>query len=280
MCEARGIEQHRFLVGAFEVVALHDARGPFFLAPALAFPEAAEEDWQAARLIDPGAFGPDGSWVLDFRCYAIRRPGNRFTLVDAGVGPVESPASAWAPVPGTLPEVLAREGIPTVDVDTVVLTHLHGDHLGWSVLPDGTPMFPNARYLLQQADLAALADGGDKALMDYLVDPLRRTGQLEIVAGEVCLTRLGGRTTIVPTPGHTPGHQSVLVEGGRDTPVVITGDVLVHAVQLVDPGLGYRFESDQEIARETRRALLDRAVAERAVLATAHLTQPFVRPEG
>ncbi len=265
-------------MGEFEVVALHDARGPFFLQPALAFPEATAEDWQAARLLDPGAFGPDGCWVLDFRCYAIRRPGNRFTLVDAGVGPAESPASAWAPAPGKLPEVLAREGIPTADVDTVVLTHLHEDHLGWSVLPDGTPMFPNARYLVQQADVTALTDRGGQALMAYAVDPLRRTGQLQMVAGEVCLTRRGGRITIVPTPGHTPGHQSVLVEGGQGRPVVITGDVLVHAVQLADPAVGYRFESDQGIARETRQALLDRAVAQGALLATAHLTQPFVRP--
>jgi glyoxylase-like metal-dependent hydrolase (beta-lactamase superfamily II) len=265
------------MVGAFEVIALRDSRGPFFLPPALAFPEATAEDWQAAELIDPGAFGPDGSWVLDFRCYAIRRPGGRFTLVDTGVGPVESPASAWAPVPGKLPEVLAGEGIATADVDTVVLTHLHEDHLGWSVLPDGTPMFPNARYLVQQADITALIDSGDQALTDYVVNPLRQAGQLQIVAGDVCLTRRGGRNTAVATPGHTPGHQSVLVEGGEDK-LVITGDVLVHAVQLANPAVGYRFESDQEIARETRQALLERAGAEQALLATAHLTQPFVRP--
>jgi glyoxylase-like metal-dependent hydrolase (beta-lactamase superfamily II) len=274
--QATGRTAPRRRVGGLEVVALVDASGPFFIEPALAFPQATAADWQAAQRIDPGAFGRDGSWVLDFRCYAIRRPGGRCTLVDAGVGPKGSPAN-WAPQPGHLPEVLDREGIHTVDVDTVVLTHLHEDHLGWSVLPDGTPMFPNARYLVQQADVTALAESGDVVLTNYVVNPLRRTGQLQVVDGEVCLTRHGGRTTIVPTPGHTPGHQSVLVEGGDET-VVITGDVLVHAVQLADPTVGYRYESDQDVARQTRQALLDRAVAERALLATAHLRQPFIRP--
>jgi glyoxylase-like metal-dependent hydrolase (beta-lactamase superfamily II) len=275
---AAGRAAPRRMVGGFEVVALNDATGPFFIEPALAFPEATAEDWEQAQLVDPGAFGPDGSWVLDFRCYAIRRPGGRFTLVDAGVGPVESPASAWAPVPGRLPEVLRQEGIATTEVDTVVLTHLHEDHLGWSVRPDGTPMFPKARYVVQRADVAALTASGDRSLVDYVVDPLRRTGQLDVLDGEVCLSSRGGRITVVPTPGHTPGHQSVVVEAGRAEPIVVTGDVLVHAVQLVDPGVGYRFESDQAVARTTRQALLSRAVAERALLATAHLRQPFVRP--
>ena len=82
--------------------------------------------------------------------------------------------------------------------------------------------------------------------------------------------------TAVPTPGHTPGHQSVIVESG-DAEIVVTGDVLVHAVQLVAPEVGYLFEADQEVARRTRQMLLDRAGQHRAVLATAHLNRPFVR---
>jgi glyoxylase-like metal-dependent hydrolase (beta-lactamase superfamily II) len=80
---------------------------------------------------------------------------------------------------------------------------------------------------------------------------------------------------VVPTPGHTVGHQSVLVEGHGDQ-VVVTGDVLVHAVQLVDPDVGYVFEDDAAIAVASRRRLLARARHQRALLATAHLTQPFV----
>jgi glyoxylase-like metal-dependent hydrolase (beta-lactamase superfamily II) len=83
---------------------------------------------------------------------------------------------------------------------------------------------------------------------------------------------------LVPTPGHTPGHQSVVIES-RATQMVITGDVLVHALQLVDPDVGYLYEADQSQARITRRNVLARARARRATLATMHLSQPFVSAE-
>ena len=87
----------------------------------------------------------------------------------------------------------------------------------------------------------------------------------------------GTRLTTEPTPGHTPGHQSVLLRGGGRQ-VVITGDVLVHAVQLVAPDVAYAFEADPELARATRRELLARAERMPTWLATAHLNTPFVRP--
>lgn len=262
--------------GPFEVVALLDASGPFFLPADAAFTGATDRDWARARRVDPGAFGPDGAWHLDFRCFAIRLPSGGVALVDAGVGPADSPASSWAPVPGHLLDRLADAGIERAEVRLVVLTHLHEDHFGWSVSPEGVPAFPNARYVIQRTEIAALERAGDEVVLPYVVEPLRRTGQLDTVDGAVCLARARGATVAtMPTPGHTPGHQSVLVR----TParqVVITGDVLVHAVQLVAPDVGYRYEADQDTARRTRRALLDEAGRRRTWLATAHLTTPFV----
>lgn len=268
-------------VGRLEVVAVLDASGAFPLGRQDAFPTATLSDWDAARGIDPGAFGPGETWRLNFHCFAIRRPAGRITLVDTGIGPVGGPASGWAPVPGRLPSALPEAGIDAGDVDVVVLTHLHEDHFGWSVSPEGVAMFPNARYVVQRDEVAALAP--DDVAHNYVVNPLRRTGQLHEIDGRTQLPN-GDRAcreliTAVPTPGHTPGHQSVLVEGaGRQ--VVITGDVLVHAVQLADPGVGYVFESDQDTAAHTRRVLLAYARHRRSLLATAHLTRPFVDVPG
>lgn len=258
------------------MVALVDAAGPFFSTRQEALPEATESDWRRAERLDPRAFGPDGAWNLPFRCFAIRRRSGKIMIVDTGVGPEGSPASSWAPVPGRLPEELSAAGIDPADVDTVVLTHLHGDHVGWAVdYPNVVPMFANARYVIQRAEIAALQAGGGEALLRDVVEPLRRTGRLHEIDGRSRLLSDGGTLTAIPTPGHTPGHQSVIVEGGRRQ-IVVTGDVLVHAVQLVAPEVGYRYEDDQDIARETRRSLLARARDDRALLATCHLTDPFV----
>jgi glyoxylase-like metal-dependent hydrolase (beta-lactamase superfamily II) len=269
-------------VGRYEVMALLDASGPFTLAtPDETFPDATAEDWRRAEQLDPAAFGADGRWHLDFRCFAVRRPGGRFVLVDAGVGPRQSPAASWAPVPGRLPELLSAVAIDRGAVDTVVLTHLHEDHVGWSVSPDGAPLFPDARYVVQRREVEGLeaqnhAAQGDETILDYVVRPLRRAGQLHQVEGRIGVASTGSsRISLLPTPGHTVGHQSVLVEGGRRE-VVITGDVLVHGVQLVNPDVAYAFERDRSEARRTRTTLLADAGERQALLATAHLTRPFV----
>lgn len=262
-------------VGSFEVVALLDASGTFFCTRDEAFPDADAGDWERARRLDPGAFGVGGDWLLDFRCFAIFGPSDWVGLVDAGVGPVGSPAQTWTPVPGRLPQLLRAEGIEPADVDVVVLTHLHEDHDGWAVGPTGTPFFTHARYVLQHAEVAALSD--EDVAARHIVTPLREAGQLHLVHGETRIDPGRDRpsVTAVPTPGHTPGHQSVLVGGGEGS-VVVSGDVLVHAVQLVNPRARYAYESDHELARQSRVSLLAHAGRERATLATAHLRQPFL----
>ncbi|BCB86876.1 MBL fold metallo-hydrolase [Phytohabitans suffuscus] len=212
-------------LGPLTVVALHDGEGTFFQPRQEAFPQVNRELWARADERDPGAVTADSQWLLRFRCFAVRH-GDRVTLVDTGIGPADSLAASWAPVPGRLPEELAAAGIDPAGVDTVVLSHLHTDHIGWAVV--GTPYFPNATYLLQRAD----AEAFDRPeLRDRLIRPLTESGQLRLIEGDV---PIAAGVTAIATPGHTPGHQSVLVEyGSRQT--LITGDLLVHMVQLVAP---------------------------------------------
>ena len=250
-------------VGTATVIALEDGIGPFFRPRRDVFPGATDEHWQRADQLDPDA-RHDGEWLLRFRCFAIRS-GDDVTLVDAGIGPADAPASSWAPTPGQLPDELAAAGIHPDEVTTVVLTHLHTDHIGWAALDE--PYFGNAMYVLQQAEWAAL-DKFSPAVRSRVVEPLQARDQLWLLGGDA---RLNGATRIVATPGHTPGHQSVLVEAG-DTTVAITGDLLVHAIQLVDPELEYAFEDDPALARESRIRLLQG----NPVLATSHLGRPYV----
>ncbi|MEU9669742.1 MBL fold metallo-hydrolase [Streptomyces bobili] len=277
----------RLRIGSTEITALADGEGPFFSPRGEAFPEATAAHWAEADRYDPGAVDPEGRWRLQFRAYAIR--GDKgLTVVDAGIGPADSPAGSWAPVPGVLPESLAAAGIDPAEVDTVVLTHLHTDHVGWAVVTEaavpsagGTPSpagatggrrpyFPNAEYLLQRAEFDAL-DALNPQLRETLTEPLAAAGRLRLLDGDTPLR--AGRA--VATPGHTPGHQSVLVADGREL-ALVTGDLVVHALQLLHPELAYAHENDPEAARQSRERMLSRTTATTLHLATPHLTEPFI----
>jgi glyoxylase-like metal-dependent hydrolase (beta-lactamase superfamily II) len=258
-------------VGPYTLLSVVDASGVLATTGSQAFPSATDADWEAARRLDPQAFGPDGRWALDFRCVAIRRPNGRVTLVDVGIGGEGSPAG-WAPLPGRLVEALGEVGIGVGDVDTLVLTHLHEDHCGGVVDGAGRPVFDDARHVVQAVEVAAVR--GDPTIWGYAVEPLLGAGLLDEVDGSV---ELSTGIAVFPTPGHTVGHQSVVVAAGDDE-VVVTGDVLVHAVQLANPDVAYRSEADHAMAADTRRRLLMAARSGRAKLATAHLHTPFVTP--
>jgi glyoxylase-like metal-dependent hydrolase (beta-lactamase superfamily II) len=254
---------------ALTVIALADGEGPFFEPREAAFPDATADQWAAADEQDPGSVR-DGGWWLRFRCFALRNASGEVTLIDTGIGGLHSPSRSWAPVPGTLPEELAAARIAPADVTTVVLTHLHTDHIGWSIDAAGAVMFPNARYLLQATEVAAIEQA--PRLAEWLLAPLRASGQLSPVDGDA---DLGGGVRIVATPGHTPGHQSVLLQRD-DESLLITGDLLVHVLQLIDPGLRYGHEMDADGARASRVAMLQRlAGLPSVVLCTSHLGEPF-----
>ncbi|MBW8484050.1 MBL fold metallo-hydrolase [Actinomadura sp. PM05-2] len=230
------------------------------------FPGAAPELWDRVRAAEPDAFGPAGEWVLRFHCFLLRPPGGGTVLVDTGIGPEHSPAASWAPVPGRLVAALAEIGVAPEDVGTVVLTHLHSDHAGGAVA-DGVPVFPNARHLVQERELSWL-DAAGGPVLDGVVRPLREAGALDAVAGG---TVLAPGVRVLPTPGHTPGHQSVLV---GDDELLVAGDLVLHPVQLADPAVTYLYDEDPAEAAATRAGLLARLGG--GVLAAPHLPRPFV----
>lgn len=253
-------------VGTTTVRALIDGTGMFFAPAREAFPDAPEEAWQAARRLDPDAFVED-QWRLQFRCFLLRPDDATTVLFDAGIGPAEAPARTWAPVPGHLPESLAAVDVTPADVDIVVVSHMHTDHIGWTVdYAARQPYFPNARYVLQDAEYDAV-QAATPERRELILDPLQAADQLQLIDGEA---RLAPGIRLVHAPGHTPGHQVALVESGDET-LLVAGDLLVHAIQLADPTVRYLLETDPDAARAARQ----RYFAAATILATSHLTAPF-----
>ncbi|GGL03625.1 MBL fold metallo-hydrolase [Sphaerisporangium melleum] len=209
------------------------------------------------------------TWTLHFRCYLLRTRAGRLILVDCGLGGADSPASSWAPVPGRLVDELAATGVAPGEVDTVVLTHLHSDHAAGAVT-EGVATFPNARHVVQRAEVDWIEGAGPNAILERVLRPL--TGLVDAVEGDA---EVAPGVWVRAAPGHTPGHQ--VVETG---PLTLTGDVILHAVQLADPAIRYVHDEDPERAVATRREVLRRARAGGGLIGSAHLSEPFTRLSG
>lgn len=263
-------------IGDARVTALLDSEGPFFLPLREAFPDATEVALAGAARLDPSPGQDAERWWLAFRAYVVEI-GGHVILVDTGAASDTAARSSWAPLGPHLTERLSATGIASGDVKHVVLTHLHGDHTAGSVDGAGRPAFPNAEYLVPADDLAVVEAGGSP-LRSALIDPLRTSAQLRPCHGELVLVPATGgepAVRILPTPGHTPGHQSVLVQGSMGA-AVLAGDVVLHAVQLLDPACRYVYDDDHERATRSRGDLLARCRSTDGLLGTAHLGLPWI----
>jgi glyoxylase-like metal-dependent hydrolase (beta-lactamase superfamily II) len=148
--------------------------------------------------------------------------GRRGSRTDDGIprhsaGPTAG--GCWIGAAGRLPQELAAAGLAPDEVELVFLTHLHLDHVSWNLAWDGDqprPRFPRARYLIQRADwelFASQGDDNDREAFERCVRPLQALGVVELLDGGHVL---GPELTVVHTPGHTPGSQSLLVRSGGD----------------------------------------------------------------
>ncbi len=133
------------LIGRVEVIALCDAIVVAGGSSESKFPGGSSATWDEARDRYPEVLHERGAWRLHVHSFVLRS-GGRTVLVDTGVGPESAPAFASTATRGRLPEELDAAGVSPGDVDQVVITHVHDDHLGWNVTEGTTsPLFANAR---------------------------------------------------------------------------------------------------------------------------------------
>lgn len=249
-------------VGHIEVLALLDGVGDLKGPMADSFPDVPREALESFRDRAPGVYGGAGTWRLHVRAWLVRHPGG-VALVDTGLGARGAPGPEWFGAPGRLLDALRETGTPPDAIDTVVLSHVHDDHLGGTViLPDGddaepVPAFPRATYLLQRADREwqselARADEEDRVIDTLLLRPLERAGQLTLLDGDHAIAD-GIEAHIAP--GHTPGHQIVRLRS-RSARAIITADTFNHPIQIPHPDWPSGTDVIPAQAAATRRAVL------------------------
>lgn len=230
------------------------------------------------------AMQPHSQWLnerglLSFgiRSFLIRTANGPLTLVDTGIGGRErTPEPGGLRFrPGRLLEALAENGVRPDEVDLVLITHLHIDHVGWNTIDRSGRReltFPRARYAVQRREWDYWTQP-ERASAPHIQDcvlPLQHSGQLDLFDAEHSLTP---ELTAISTPGHTPGHCSVvLVSDGQRA--VITGDVAHSPVQLTETEWSLALDVDPSLAARTRAAFADRFDAEQATVIGTHFPQP------
>jgi len=161
----------------------------------------------------------------------------------------------------------------------VLCTHLHFDHVGWNTQRVGgkwVPTFPQARYYFGRKEFAHwkhLRDTGGYHHVDHLVDsvdPVLEAGLVDFIDPDFLLT---DEVSLIPTPGHTPGHVSVLIRS-RGEEAVITGDLMHHPIQLAVPTAHGRFVMDQAQGAKTRVEFIDRFADTPTLVIGSHFSDP------
>jgi glyoxylase-like metal-dependent hydrolase (beta-lactamase superfamily II) len=272
---------HRWRIGEVEITRVLEFEAALF-EPAVLHPGVSPEiikrhqAWLEPRLMDPAS----GLLTFAFHSTVIRTPRTTILVDTCSGNDKERPHKLryhkknWPYLAN-----LAAAGFAPEDIDYVLCTHLHADHVGWNTRRLGgrwVPTFPNARYLFareewehwQVAELRAEYTT-DPYYEDSLL-PVMESGQAELVAPD---HEFDDSVRIEAWPGHTPGHVCVVVRS-LGASVVLSGDIMHTALQCAEPRLNSCFCVDAKMARATRRRFLETFADSPTMIIPAHFPTP------
>jgi glyoxylase-like metal-dependent hydrolase (beta-lactamase superfamily II) len=230
---------------------------------------------QAAKALDA-----DDVLVLCFQSYLVKTPHHTI-LIDSCIGnnkPRPQRPKWHMKTDDTYLRALAATGVSVADIDYVMCTHLHVDHVGWNTrLENGrwVPTFPNARYVFAKTELDYWTETHAKTPVPAIEDsvmPIVEAKRFETVGDNHVI---GDHVRILPTPGHTPGHVAFTLGRGRDE-AVFSGDLMHSPIQARYPEMSMKFDVDGAAAAKTRRSFLERYCDTDTLCCTAHFPSPSV----
>lgn len=263
-------------IGDVEIWRILEIHEPF-LKPVELYPTAGPD---VAAILDsyvPGCLCQySGQLILPIQGFLLKTPSH-LILVDSCVGngkTVPRTPNWHKRSDNRFESSLKAAGVSFEDIDYVLCTHLHTDHVGWNTQRiDGrwVPTFPKARYLMPAADEEVQRLGNGHMYLESVL-PVVEAGQADLVqAGHM----LGDHVRLIPTPGHTPGHVSILIQS-KNREAVITGDALHSAVQCWFPNWHFKYDADAETAVNSRIKLLERVSESNCIVLGSHFSLPSI----
>jgi glyoxylase-like metal-dependent hydrolase (beta-lactamase superfamily II) len=244
---------------------------------------AAQRDWLGPELLDAAT----GVHKASIHSYVVRTPQHT-VVIDTCVGndKPRNGVQPWHMRRGPYLEDLAAAGVKPDDVDLVVCTHLHVDHVGWNTrLENGrwVPTFPKAKYIFGRDEFEFWKKESETGreefgLIDDSVMPIVDAGRASLVESDHVID---DRLQLEPSPGHTPGHVSVRLRT-KAGEAVFTGDMMHRPIQVAETDWNSRFCNDQDLARKTRRAFVERHADADVTILAAHFPVPgrIIAPGG
>jgi glyoxylase-like metal-dependent hydrolase (beta-lactamase superfamily II) len=222
----------------------------------------------------PEFFDRDGAAWLPIGCFLIRTPTS-LIIVDAGMGPqAQHLPDGMMLVGGQLLIGLYAHGVMPADIDIVVCTHLHSDHVGWLFTPDSAPVFSTATLCIGQADLDAVRAGalGSADHIRHGLEIASGAGGVSAITGDV---EIAPGIVAQPSPGHTLGHYLINISSG-DERLLLVGDAITCPIQLHEPRWHSFGDVHPALGNTTRSQIWNRLRNEQVAAIGSHF--PGLRP--
>lgn len=247
-------------------------------------PLASNEEIRKSPWLVPHFASDEGRLKMSIHSLVVETPTRRI-VVDTGLGNDKQGRNVptWNNRQGPFLETMREAGFAPDSIETVLCTHLHVDHVGWNTsLVDGkwVPTFANARYVFGRAEYEYWRDYREEpdkvAVFNDSVKPVADAGRADLVASDA---RLTDEITLIPTPGHSPGHMSVHIRSDGEE-ALLTGDVAHHPCQMAHLDWSSTADFDPVQSAATRRELFCRFADTATLVVGGHFNAGHIRRDG